>query len=116
MISWVGYNTPSQDIQFTYTFENFFHPFVGELIEKLNKESLSGLLDPNFHQELADKFGKFFESYYTPLNNKLVDFTDFPIKEIDLSVSGPYSNYNWELLFHLPLTIAVHLSKNQRFA
>ena len=26
------------------------------------------------------------------------------------------ANYNWELLFHIPLTIAVHLSKNQRFA
>ena len=39
----------------------------------------------------------------------------FP-KEIDLREGGPYANYNWELLFHVPLTIAVHLSKNQRFA
>jgi hypothetical protein len=46
----------------------------------------------------------------------VVKFTDFPIKEIDVSVSGPYANYNWELFFHIPLTIAVHLSKNQRFA
>ena len=37
-------------------------------------------------------------------------------KEIDLVDGGPYANYNWELLFHVPLTIAVHLSKNQRFA
>lgn len=119
---WAEYATERQDTQFTYTFENFFHPFVGELIEKLNKESLSGMLDPNFHQDLADKFGEFFESYYTPLNKppndnpKLVDFTDFPLKEIDVSVGGPYANYNWELFFHIPLTIAVHLSKNQRFA
>ena len=26
-----------RDTQFTYTFENFFHPFVGELIAKLNQ-------------------------------------------------------------------------------
>ena len=39
----------------------------------------------------------------------------FP-KEIDVSDGGPYANYNWELFFHVPLTIAVHLSKNQRFA
>ena len=117
VISWAGYHTERQDTQFTYTFENFFHPFVGELIEKLNKESLPGLLDPNFHQELADKFGKFFESFYSPqTSDVVVKFTKFPKKEIDLSVGGPYSNYNWELLFHLPLTIAVHLSKNQRFA
>jgi len=111
-----GFTTERQDTQFTYTFENFFHPFVGELIEKLNKESLPGLLDPKYHQELADKFGKFFESYYAPLPSDVVKFTDFPIKEIDVSVSGPYANYNWELLFHIPLAIAVHLSKNQRFA
>ncbi|PTQ91459.1 hypothetical protein C8R30_1323 [Nitrosomonas nitrosa] len=116
MSHWIGNFTQSQDTQFTYTFENFFHPFVGELVEKLNKESLSGLLDPNFHQGLADKFGSFFESYYTPQSSGVVKFTDFPIKEIDVSVSGPYSNYNWELLFHIPLTIATHLSKNQRFA
>ena len=111
-----GYYTERQDTQFTYTFENFFHPFVGELIEKLNKESLPGVLDPKFHQELADKLGKFFELSYKPLVSDLVKFTKFPIKEIDVSVSGPYANYNWELLFHIHLTIAVHLSKNQRFA
>ncbi|MGH8608505.1 MAG: hypothetical protein ACREX9_14170 [Gammaproteobacteria bacterium] len=113
---WAGYNTQRQDTQFTYTFENFFHPFVGELVEKLNKQSLAGLLDAKYHQELANKFGKFFDSYYTPLPNNVVRFTDFPIKEIDVSVSGPYANYNWELFFHIPLTISVHLSKNQRFA
>ena len=116
VIYWGGYSTERKDTQFSYTFENFFHPFVGELVEKLNKESLTGLLDPNFHQELADKFGKFFESYYTPQISDVVKFTEFPIKEIDVSISGPYANYNWELLFHIPLTIAVHLSKNQRFA
>ncbi|MEQ1531590.1 MAG: hypothetical protein ABL925_19935, partial [Methylococcales bacterium] len=110
------YAKENQDTQFTYTFENFFHPFIGELIEKLNKDSLSGLLDPNYHQELADKFGKFFESYYTPLNSNVVEFTNLPLKEIDVSVTGAYSNYNWELFFHVPMTIAVHLSKNQRFA
>jgi hypothetical protein len=40
--------TYRQDTEFTYTFENFFHPFVGELVEQLNKESLRGMLDPNF--------------------------------------------------------------------
>jgi hypothetical protein len=111
-----GQLTARQDPEFTYTFENFFHPFVGELIEKLNKESLSGVLDPNFHQELADKFGEFFDDFYEPRTSDVVKFTDFPKKEIDVSIGGPYATYNWELLFHIPLTIAVHLSKNQRFA
>jgi hypothetical protein len=108
--------THRQKTEFTYTFENFYHPFVGELIEKLNKESLAGLLDSKFHEELADKFGEFFDDFYDALTSDVVRFTAFPKKEIDVSVGGPYANYNWELLFHIPLTIAVHLSKNQRFA
>src|SRR5262249_538865 len=39
----------------------------------------------------------------------------FPKEEIDVSDDGPYSVYNWELLFHAPLIVAVHLSKNHQF-
>jgi hypothetical protein len=101
-----------EDTEFTYTFQNFFHPFVGELIKKLNRESLPGLLDAKYHQNLATEF---FDESYTSLTSKLVKLNHFP-KEIDVLEGGPYANYNWELLFHVPLTIAVHLSKNQRFA
>ncbi len=100
------------DTQFTYTFENFFHPFVGELISKLNKDSLPGMLDATWQDSLKTDF---FNGLYNPTNTNLVKVESFP-KEIDVSEHGPYSNYNWELFFHAPLTIAVHLSKNQRFA
>ena len=33
------------DTKFAYTFENLFHPFVGELIAKLNQESLPAMMD-----------------------------------------------------------------------
>src|SRR6266702_531806 len=101
-----------QDTQFTYTFENFFHPFVGELIAKLNRDSLpimlAGQLDPALKQH-------FFKALYNPTEDNLVQVKYFP-KEIDVSGYGPYANYNWELFFHIPLTVAVHLSKTQRFA
>ncbi|MFE6155818.1 hypothetical protein [Streptomyces sp. NPDC057889] len=101
-----------QDVEFTYSFENFFHPFVGELIDQLNRKSLAGLLDPNFHQSLKTDS---FDTFYTELTSDLVKIEHLP-EEMDLNEGGPYSGYNWELLFHVPLTIAVHLSKNQRFA
>ena len=100
------------DTKFTYTFENFFHPYVGELIEQLNVKSLAGLLDASYHASLTREF---FANVYDDLPSKVVALETFP-KEIDLHDGGPYANYNWELLFHVPLTIAVHLSKNQRFA
>lgn len=101
-----------QDTQFTYTFKNFFHPFVGELIAQLNRESLSGMLNAKWQEGLKKDF---FKDLYKPTNGDLVQVED-PQKEIDLSTNGPYANYNWELFFHIPLMIAVHLSKNQRFA
>jgi hypothetical protein len=107
-----GWYESYQDTEFTYTFENFFHPYVGELIQQLNTKSLAGLLDASYHASLVDEF---FATTYTELASKVVALETFP-KEIDLADGGPYANYNWELLFHVPLTIAVHLSKNQRFA
>jgi hypothetical protein len=102
--------------QFTYTFENFFHPFVDELLQKLNTDSLSGLLDPHFLAALeAQPSSKMPGVFYTPTTDLTIR-TKFFDKEIDVDTGGPYANYNWELFFHIPLTIAVHLSKNQRFA
>ncbi|MCU5025086.1 hypothetical protein OB988_21750 [Bacillus cereus] len=96
-------------IPYIFTFQNFFHPYVEELAGKLNKESLSGLFDPNYHKCLEKEF---FETFYTK-GEFQIEF--FP-KKIDVQLGEPYANYNWELLFHIPLAIAVHLSKNQRFA
>lgn len=102
------------ETEFTYRFENFFHPFVGELIERLNRTSLPEVLDPTYHASLETPF--FDDFYSAPAQpSPYAKLTTFPL-EIDVRNGGPYANYNWELLFHTPLTIAVHLSKNQRFA
>lgn len=95
---------------FTYTFQNFFHPFVGELIARLNRESLPGMLATS-SQTLSKVF---FETDYQVASDK-VEIVSEP-RQIDISANGPYAVYNWELFFHIPLIIAVHLSKNQRFA
>jgi hypothetical protein len=100
------------DTAFTYTFENFFHPFVGDLIRRLNRKSLPGVMDPGWQEHLTETF---FDALYRPLAGNLLHVESFP-KEIDVSEHGPYANYNWELFFHIPLAIAVNLSRNQRFA
>jgi Tc toxin complex TcA C-terminal TcB-binding domain len=109
--------TYSHDYQFTYELENFFHPYVGRLIQLLNDGSVQALLDPKEHQAMAVKAEDFFAAFYRSLADEskgLVELRPHD-REIDVSNGGPYANYNWELLFHIPLTIAVHLSKNQRF-
>ncbi|HVQ40077.1 MAG TPA: hypothetical protein VMS31_21235 [Pyrinomonadaceae bacterium] len=59
-------------------------------------------------------FADFFDAAYKP-NTTLVQ-QPYPVKDLDFTSGGAYSVYNWELFFHVPITIAIHLSKNQRFA
>ena len=62
---------------------------------------------PALYEEIFSKRG-----YYP---SKLVDTSHPPVKDLDFTSNGAYSVYNWELFYHAPLTIAIHLSKNQRF-
>ena len=107
-----AYTARTVDVGFRYTFENFFHPFVGELIGKLNTGTLADMLNAKWQESLKRDF---FEALYNPNHSLLSDVTSFP-KTIDVTENGAYSNYNWELFFHIPITVAVHLSKAQRFA
>jgi hypothetical protein len=59
-------------------------------------------------------FADFFDAFYKP-NTQLVQ-RPYPVKDLDFTSGGAYAAYNWELFFHVPLTIAIHLSRNQRFA
>jgi hypothetical protein len=42
--------------------------------------------------------------------------TPYPVRDLDFTSSGAYSTYNWELFYHVPISIAIQLSRNQRFA
>ncbi|SEJ19928.1 hypothetical protein SAMN04244579_03464 [Azotobacter beijerinckii] len=59
-------------------------------------------------------FADFFDAAYQP-NKEMVQWP-YPVKDLDFTSSGAYAVYNWELFYHVPITIAIHLSKNQRFA
>lgn len=106
-----------QQTKYNYYFRNHFHPFVEELIEKSNKGGIEDVLMADLEIEPDEDF---FENRYdinTDNNSEIsVKKADHPHKEIDLSEKGAYSIYNWEIFFHIPLSIAVQLSKNQRFA
>src|SRR6476660_5402074 len=72
-----------QDASFTYKFENFFHPFVGELIAKLNRDSLPGMLDATWQDNLktadplTDLAHDFFNILYNPTETDLVRVEHF---------------------------------------
>jgi hypothetical protein len=104
---------PSQVDDFTYTFENFFHPFVGQLVGQLNKTSVAGMLDPDFLSTLNVPYAP---SEYDPTASSSSAHVTLNPKKFDVSPGGPYANYDCEVVYHIPVMVAVHLSNNQRFA
>jgi hypothetical protein len=115
-LGWI-FPFPWEIKQFDYTFENFFHPFVGDLITKLNQGGVDGMLHPDFLGQLHKAYDVSggATSDYAVTNTDWVNVA-LQDRVIDVAVGGPYANYNWELLYHIPVMIAVHLSNNQRFA
>jgi hypothetical protein len=97
-----------------YRFSTFYHPYICTMMRALNRFGLDGLLDPPpsplglRRQQLE---GDFFAATYAPI---AVD-EPFPRDNFDFSYAGAFSAYNWELFFHAPFLIAVHLTRNQRF-
>jgi Tc toxin complex TcA C-terminal TcB-binding domain len=55
----------------------------------------------------------FFNNTYSP--NPTTVPSPYPTDDLDFSLRGAYAIYNWELFFHAPLLIAIHLSQNQKF-
>ena len=101
---------------YDYDFENFFHPLIGQLIQRLNQatgDPIAALLDPDFLGSLSAAVlqQRIHAGAYLGLSR----VTSYP-KAIDLDGSLPYANYNWELIYHIPVAVAVHLSQNGRFA
>ena len=118
-----------QEREVSYRFYLHQHPYVQQLVQRLLQKGTSGLqaADTDYLKKADGSFvtlpdGKFkpklyadfFNAAYKP-NPALVQ-SPHPVKDLDFTSSGAYSAYNWELFFHVPMTIAIHLSKNQRFA
>jgi hypothetical protein len=106
--------------EFTYRFHPFYHPYVCRFMEALNVNGVDGLLQRPM-QLLSDlklhpTERNLFTWEYKPKTGigALID-SNYPKEEVDFSLGGAYSQYNWELFFHAPLLIADSLRRNQRF-
>ena len=96
------------------TSQNFFHPLVGKLITQLNRangDAVATMLDPSFLQGLnsAGSQRPFFADQYAAGTDAIT--VNSSAAAVDLAHELPYANYNWELLYHIPIAVAVHLSR-----
>ena len=102
-----------------YTFLTFYHPYTCLFIEQLNRSGVGGLLKPGptgpgkeLYRQLTPNSGFAFSTYGPQPGT--VQFPH-PTEKVDFRYGGAYSDYNWEVFFHIPLLIADRLSRNQRF-
>lgn len=118
-----------QEREVNYRFYLHQHPYVNQLVQRLLSQGISGLQDADTDYSRNDDgsfeilpdgkfkpklYEDFFENTYKQDSSLVKD--PYPVKDLDFTAGGAYSVYNWELFFHVPITIAIHLSKNQRFA
>ncbi len=117
----------------SYRFYPHFHPYVGDLMKRLIEDSIAGLqtadtdyvhkadgsleMLPALPGQPAQARPKLYSEIFNTTNYDPTAMVSqpYPVRELDFTSSGAYSVYNWELFFHVPFSIAINLSRNQRF-
>jgi hypothetical protein len=132
--------TKSAERYLSYRFYLYAHPYVKELINRLARGSVAGLeaADTDYVKRhdgtlepLKDDQGKtqtlsdgtpiprpvLYQELFTRTSYHPSDLVEhpYPVMDLDFTSSGAYAVYNWELFYHVPITIAIHLSQNQRY-
>ncbi|MFD6974656.1 neuraminidase-like domain-containing protein, partial [Streptomyces sp. NPDC059949] len=92
-----------------------YHPYTQTFASRLAQKGMDGLYDRDLQLDPA-QFGAPFDFKETYDPNMDVILWDLPKETLDYDRSGPYSDYNWELFFHVPVLGAGRLATNQRFA
>jgi hypothetical protein len=102
-----------------YRFYSFYHPYTRTMIKQLNRYGIDGLLAPlSDHGPEADLLlrqqasNDYFDAEYEPTDEV---HSDYPLEDFDFGYASAYSQYNWELFFHVPVFIACSLSQNNKF-
>lgn len=120
-----------------YRFTGHTHPYAQRLMWELIDKDVDGLQRLDTEVKLR---AMYFKATYAP--TKIIGAVDpaecgtapvaivatrkeesnledegLPVHDLDFDYqSGAYAVYNWEVFYHAPYTIALHLSKNGRYA
>ncbi len=123
-------HTTTVDRTLAYRFSPHLHPYVGQLIHALVEGSVDGLeaADTDYRRTAADvietlpapdgrPYPTLYDQLFTTASYHPTNLVDkpYPVKDLDFSSGGAYSVYNWELFYHVPITIAIHLTQNGQF-
>ena len=95
----------------------FEHPYTDVFVGEVRAGGVDGLLAPSSGQGLPGLARQ--QLTQAVLSEESYDAKGFdhplPAANVDFSVGGAYSVYNWELFFHAPVLLAKRLTSSQRF-
>ena len=99
----------------SYAFTPFYHPFARTFLRELEIGGTDRLMQRTLQidpQTVRGQGSFDFAAVYKPQPPVMAPF---PREEVDFSVSGAYSLYNWELFYHAPMLVATQLLRNQQY-
>lgn len=109
--SWLKIEIPSFR---RFKFDLFYHPYVVQFMQDFNRDGIPGVLQRP-EQQLAPRASDTFRAQYSPVAAHFDPDSNCD-ETVDFSVGGSYSQYNWELFYHIPMLVADKLSSNQQFS
>jgi hypothetical protein len=102
-----------------------YQPHVCSFLETLNRYGLTGTRRWSTHVKTLqvqslDLIGGSAAYPYQPGQSVSASYSlphaeSYPKVDVDFTFCGAYSQYNWELFFHIPLLLATKLSENRKF-
>ncbi|NJK31071.1 MAG: hypothetical protein HC927_00915 [Deltaproteobacteria bacterium] len=109
------YPEQAWEFAFVLQMEAMYHPFALYMQEMLASGGWLGLYAPPSDTPLFRQLGS-----YDPFDEEMGISTslvpgELPIEEFDFDFGGPYSTYNWELFYHVPMLIAGKLATEQKW-
>jgi hypothetical protein len=96
------------------------HPYADELLDLFHAQGSRTFFEADTKVQSRHPEKWFYEDingYRKTVQPGPAALASWPIYTLEMDQAfDAYGLYNWELFFHLPLTIGMHLSKSQRFA
>ncbi|HCS45189.1 MAG TPA: hypothetical protein DIW52_20570, partial [Pseudomonas sp.] len=98
----------------SYAFTPFYHPYARTFLRELEIGGTDRLMLRKLQIDPQTVRGQGNFDFATAYQPQPPVMTPYPQEEVDFSVSGAYSLYNWELFYHAPMFVATQLMRNQQ--
>ncbi len=113
----------------SYKFLNFYYPYIRDIKDLIKEGDYMALFESEIQDDgkralaIDNKYKRKFKQYYGAYPNinpvPLYEEISFGKIKLDgdanMGIEDPYSIYNWEMFYHIPMLIADNLSRNMQF-